>query len=71
MEKADPLSSPEHIFLKPPMVAARYGVTLQTVDNWRRSGSIPAPIMFNGTKPRWRLSTLMAWENEQEATSHE
>ena len=56
---------PDNTLLTGPEVADRYHVTKDTVLKWRKAGVMPAPIMLNGVRPRWRLSELHAWEDSQ------
>ena len=52
------------VFLTPADLARRYGVTRSTVTRWTRAQVLPAPLRINDSTPRWRLSTLEAWESE-------
>ena len=58
------LQSPQNTFLTVADVAVRYKVSRTTLDRWRAAGSMPAAQRING-RPRWRLSVLEAWENDQ------
>lgn len=40
-------------------VARELGVAAITVDRYRRTGAIPAPLRLGG-RPRWRLSVIEA-----------
>lgn len=45
-------------------VAALLGVAVVTVDKWRASGYLPAPIML-GDVPVWDRAELVAWLNSK------
>ena len=53
-------------FLSPADLARRYGVTKSTITRWTSDGVLPAPLRINDSTPRWRLSTLEAWESVHE-----
>lgn len=40
-------------------VAALLSVSLRQVENLRRSGRIPAPVMLGPNSPRWRRPELL------------
>lgn len=51
--------------LHPKNVAQRYGITPETLSNWRREGKGPKYIRLgNGPRPRimYQITDLLAWE---------
>ena len=45
-------------------IAARYGVSLRTVDRWHREGKLPAPTWMRG--PMWKPADLEQLENSND-----
>jgi hypothetical protein len=47
-------------------LARRYGRCLWTIDNWHRTGQLPAPVYLPGSRiPLWRPADLMAYERRE------
>ena len=45
-------------------VCKRYAVGRTTVYDWRNSGIIPPPYKLGPKLVRWKLSELVAWEEQ-------
>lgn len=58
------ISSPDTLskFLSDKEVAARLGVSRQTVWRWVREGRFPSPVKIGPAAVRWREAGVMAWE---------
>lgn len=56
--------SSECTYLSVEQVAARFGMSKDTIWRWRRTGEFPKPVRLGGTTKRWRLSDIEAWENQ-------
>jgi predicted DNA-binding transcriptional regulator AlpA len=55
-------------FLKDVEVAARYGVSRQTVWRWtKHDPTFPRPVKLSDQATRFRLSELETWEKAKEA----
>lgn len=52
-------------FLSDKTLAARWGVTRNTVWRWARAQKIPQPIKINGST-RWKLEGIERFEAEKE-----
>lgn len=48
-------------------LAKLLGVNPWTLDNWRRRGSIPKPIILSGQVVAWRRLEIERWLAEREA----
>jgi len=57
--------------LSPKALAARWGVTCRSLDRWRQAGTGPAYFYLSGKggKVAYRLTTIEAYEAEQERRS--
>lgn len=56
-----------HDLLHPDEVAERYGITPETLSNWRREGKGPVFIRLgNGKRPRamYRMQDIIDWEEK-------
>ena len=54
------------MFLSDKQVAARYGVTRQTIWRWTRGDrTFPKPVPLSVGCTRWRLDQLQAWETSR------
>jgi len=56
-------SSP--VWLDVRALEARLGVDRSTLFRWYKAGSFPCPESYFGARRRWRLSTIVAWEQAQ------
>ena len=45
-----------------PEVATRLGLTVSTVQTYRRDGRLPDPDGYLGRTPWWRPETIDAWQ---------
>lgn len=43
-------------------VAARLGVSTDSIWRWKREGSFPKAVKLGSRTTRWRLSDIEAWE---------
>ncbi len=46
------------VYLNVAQVAARYGVSSDTIYRWRRTGNFPKPLRVGPGSTRWRLTDL-------------
>ena len=53
---------PKNLYLSVDQVAARLGVSRDTIWRWKRNGSFPKAMKLSGRTTRWRLSDIEAWE---------
>lgn len=56
--------SPENLFLNVEQVAARYGVSKDSIWRWKREGRFPAAVVVGPNATRWRLSDLLEHESK-------
>ncbi|HQU69096.1 MAG TPA: AlpA family phage regulatory protein [Albidovulum sp.] len=56
-------TNPDLIFINVAQVAGRYGISVDTVWRWSRSGDLPRPLRIGPNITRWRLADLIAHEN--------
>ncbi|MFD2738037.1 helix-turn-helix transcriptional regulator [Sulfitobacter aestuarii] len=56
------LPAAEERYLKDREVAARYGISRQTVWRRKKNGQLPPPVKIAPHSTRWKLSTLMEFE---------
>ena len=59
--------SPENLFLTVEQVAARYGVSKDSIWRWKRNGRFPAAVVVGPNSTRWRLSDLIEHESKMAA----
>ncbi|RUO22423.1 AlpA family transcriptional regulator [Aliidiomarina iranensis] len=52
-------------YLSDKSVAARYDIARSTVWLWLQKGKLPKPVKINGTRTRWPLADLEAFEQRQ------
>lgn len=57
-------------FLTDKQIAARYSVHKITPWNWARKGAFPQPVKLTSRCTRWRLSDVLAWEQERQEVDH-
>jgi prophage regulatory protein len=50
------------LYLSVDQVAARFGVSKDSIWRWKREGDFPAAVKLGGTTTRWRLSDIEDWE---------
>jgi predicted DNA-binding transcriptional regulator AlpA len=43
------------------VVAVRLGVSVWTIDRWRKSGKLPEPVVSDYRAPRWTLDQIQRW----------
>ncbi|MFN3312893.1 MAG: helix-turn-helix transcriptional regulator [Hyphomonas sp.] len=55
---------PENLFLTADQVAARYGVSKDSIWRWKRQGEFPAAVVVGPNSTRWRLSDLIEHESK-------
>ena len=53
------------IYLDVGQVAARLGVSTDTIWRWKREGRFPKARKFGARVTRWLLADIEAWEAEQ------
>lgn len=59
------MNSPsENLYLSADQVAARFGVSKDTIWRWKRGGDFPAAVKLGGTTTRWRLGDIEEWEGQ-------
>lgn len=58
---------PENLFLNVAQVAARYGISKDSVWRWSSTGDLPKPVKLGPNVTRWRLADLL--EHDQNLTS--
>ncbi|MEI4262853.1 helix-turn-helix transcriptional regulator [Roseovarius sp. D0-M9] len=54
----------ENLYLSVDQVAARFGVSKDSIWRWKREGDFPAAVKLGGTTTRWRLSDIEEWEGQ-------
>ncbi len=54
----------ENLYLSVDQVAARFGVSKDSIWRWKRNGGFPAPVKLGGTTTRWRLTDIERWEEQ-------
>lgn len=54
----------ESLYLSVGQVAARFGVSTDSIWRWRRDGEFPAPVKLGGRTTRWRLADIENWESQ-------
>lgn len=52
------------LYLSVDQVAARFGVSKDSIWRWRRNGDFPKPKKLGGNTSRWRLSDIEEWESK-------
>ena len=53
-----------NLYLSAEEVAARFGVSKDSIWRWRREGDFPRPVKLGGRTTRWRLSDIEEWESQ-------
>ena len=48
-------------------LAARFGVSRQTIWRWSGTGRMPQPVKLSPGFTRWRIDAIEAWEQEKAA----
>lgn len=59
--------NPEILYFTVDQVAARYGVSSDSIWRWKRKGDCPAPVRIGPNCTRWRLSDLIEHEGQLKA----
>lgn len=49
---------PDAAFVRPPVVAALFSVSMATVWRWTKAGHIPAPVKLGPNSTGWRVGEL-------------
>lgn len=57
-------TSSKTLYLSVDQVAARFGVSKDTIWRWKREGAFPTAVKLGGTTTRWRLSDIEEWEGQ-------
>ena len=55
-------TNPDLLFINVAQVAERYGISVDTVWRWSRSGDFPRPVKIGPNVTRWRMSDLLDHE---------
>ena len=50
------------LYLSVRQVAARCGVSRDSIYRWKRAGNFPSSVIMSSGTTRWRLSDIVAWE---------
>lgn len=58
------LSAKDEVYLDLSDVCARLNCGRTSVYKWAKTKGMPKPLKIGGTTSRWRLSELIAWENQ-------
>lgn len=55
------------VYLSVKQVAERLGVSTDTILRWKRSGHFPSAVRLGPGTTRWRLSDVLAYEQQLQA----
>ena len=67
------MTAPTETYLKVEQVAARFGVSVDSIWRWKRNGDVPQAVRLGPGATRWKLTDIEAWEACRErclATHH-
>ena len=57
------LDNPDLLYLSVGQVAARYGVSTDSIWRWKREGDFPKPVRIGANCTRWRLADVLEHES--------
>lgn len=55
-------------YLTVEQVAARLGVSRDSIWRWKRNGTFPKAVKLGGRTTRWKLADVEAWEASRQFT---
>ena len=60
------MTAENEVYLKVEQVAARFGVSTDTIYRWKRERDFPKSRKLTSGSVRWRLSDIVEWESTVE-----